>query len=165
MNWWGEGHVLLTFVNAVDCLFGLCSACRWISPSRCGRASPRGLWGTPHVATSGITLRSGGDTRQSGRTTTPWCWQELLFTTSEESGHVSYRLYVAFYIGCRINRNQGQILLTASRKISLYPHLSFATVSNVCFWNRNLLAYFISRNYGRVTFSVGLKCENTLRAY
>lgn len=34
---------------------------------------PRGLWGTLHAAISGITLRSGGDTRPSGRMTTPWC--------------------------------------------------------------------------------------------
>ena len=60
-------------VNPVDCLFGPCSACRWILPSLFGRASPRGLWGTLHAAISGITLRSGGGTRPSGRTTTPWC--------------------------------------------------------------------------------------------
>lgn len=73
------------FAGLIACL-ALTLPRRWISPSPCGRAFPRGLWGILHAAISGITLRSGGDTHPSGRTTTPWCWQELLSTTSEEPG-------------------------------------------------------------------------------
>lgn len=103
----GGGNVLLTFVNTLDCLFGLCSACRWILPSPCGRASPRGLWGTRRAAISGITLRSGGGTRPSGQMTTPWCWQELLFTTSEEFRYLTYRfLHNSFYRGYRLLRKE-----------------------------------------------------------
>ena len=154
---------LLTFVNTVDCLFGLCSACRWILPSPYGRVSPRGLWGTPHAAISGTTLRSGGATRPSGRTTTPWCWRELLFTTSEEPGH-HFTLFLTWLSGCCKNWNLGQVLLTTLAKISLHPCLSLVDVVNMCLWNQwNLLAYCIVRSDGRSASSASLRCGDILR--
>lgn len=126
-------------VNTVDCLFGLCSACRWILPSPFGRASLRGLWGTQRAATSGITLRSGGGTHPSGRMTTPWCWLELLFITSEGFTRLTcwdFYILLVFVSDCCISRNLSQVLLTTLTEIRLHPPLSFVDVTNMCLWNQ-----------------------------
>lgn len=54
---------------------------RWISPSRFGKVSLRGLWDIQPGAISGTSTRSAGVIPPSGPMTIQWCWRELLSTT------------------------------------------------------------------------------------
>lgn len=91
-------ELVIALLNRCSCGFRAISvSTRWISPSRFGRVSPRGLWDTQPAVISGTVIRSAGATHPNGPTITPWSWPVPPFTTGTHlTVHVSPELTCIF---------------------------------------------------------------------